>query len=75
MDIEKKCQRLTNILAGTHDAVPEALTMTNVEADDRRGGPYFKNDTGQLTPPFSEKIEWGRVGSIADFKSLQVISV
>jgi hypothetical protein len=32
-DMEKKYQRLNNILAGIHDAAPEALTMTNVEAD------------------------------------------
>jgi hypothetical protein len=34
IDVEKKYKRLDNILAGIHDAAPEALTMTNVEADD-----------------------------------------
>jgi hypothetical protein len=34
IDVEKKYKRLNNILAGIHDAAPEALTMTNVEADD-----------------------------------------
>ena len=34
MDIERKYRRLNNILAGIHDGAPEALTMTNVEADD-----------------------------------------
>lgn len=34
MDAEKKYKRLNNILTGIHDAAPEALTMTNVEADD-----------------------------------------
>jgi hypothetical protein len=34
IDVEKKYKRLNNILSGIHDAAPEALTMTNVEADD-----------------------------------------
>jgi hypothetical protein len=34
IDLEKKYERLNNILAGIHDAAPGALTMTNVEADD-----------------------------------------
>jgi hypothetical protein len=34
IDVEKKYKRLNNILAGIRDAAPEALTMTNVEADD-----------------------------------------
>ncbi len=34
MDVEKKYQRLNNILAGIKDAAPDVLTMTNVEADD-----------------------------------------
>jgi len=34
MDIERKYRRLNNILAGIHDGSREALTMTNVEADD-----------------------------------------
>jgi len=34
IDVERKYKRLNNILAGIHDAAPEALTMTNVEADD-----------------------------------------
>jgi len=34
IDVEKKYKRLNNILNGIHDAAPEAVTMTNVEADD-----------------------------------------
>jgi len=34
MDIERKYRRLNNILVGIHEGAPEALTMTNVEADD-----------------------------------------
>ncbi|WP_455369432.1 hypothetical protein [[Eubacterium] cellulosolvens] len=34
MDVEKKYQRLNNILAGIKDAAPGTLTITNVEADD-----------------------------------------
>jgi hypothetical protein len=34
IDVEKKYKRLNKILAGIHNAAPEALTMTNVEADD-----------------------------------------
>ena len=44
LDVEKKYQRLNNILAGIKDTAPETLTMTNVEADDMEAlvGPIGK---------------------------------
>ncbi len=51
-DIDLKYKRLNNVLKGVRDADPDAMVMTNVEADDL--GSFVSNIHGHLT--WSEKI-------------------